>query len=183
VVCNSIINEMLEYTRGRRSHTFLAEVNPWLNEVLDDIDNPQGIPLERNLAGDLPAVYYDGEKLRSVVVNLVQNSFHAVMARSNDNGETEIDYSPAVAVSTSEVPMGVLIVVEDNGIGMDHDTKARAFEPLFTAKARGTGLGLSIVHKVIEEHGSEVDLRTAEESGTRISFVLHSERTDSAQVK
>ena len=48
---------------------------------------------------------------------------------------------------------GIVVEVEDNGVGMNAETVQKAFDPLFTTRARGTGLGLAIVRKVVEEHG------------------------------
>ena len=71
-LCDSIIGELLEYTRGRRSTVAQGEINPWLEEVLDQMTLPEGVTLERILLPQLPAVHFDSEKMRRVVINLVE---------------------------------------------------------------------------------------------------------------
>ncbi|MEE9402906.1 MAG: ATP-binding protein, partial [Desulfobacteria bacterium] len=81
-------------------------------------------------------------------------------------------YQPQVKLATSVVENGVSIEVEDNGIGMDEETAARVFEPLFTTRARGSGLGLAIVQKIVEEHGGSVSLKSKPDRGTKAIVVV-----------
>ncbi len=60
-----------------------------------------------------------------------------------------------------------------NGIVMDEEMSKKAFEPLFTTRARETGLGLSLVRKIVEELGGTVSLESALDQGTKVSVVLH----------
>jgi signal transduction histidine kinase len=67
----------------------------------------------------------------------------------------------------------VEIRIGDNGTGIDKETCARIFEPLFTAKAVGvgTGQGLAQVHSTIsDQHGGSVEVES--EVGRGTTFVL-----------
>ena len=55
---------------------------------------------------------------------------------------------------------------------MDEETGGRAFEPLFTTRARGSGLGLAIVKKIVEEHGGSVSLKSEPDRGTKVTVLL-----------
>ncbi len=168
--CDLIIDELLEYTRETRSSLAKSEINPWLETVLDQISTPKGITLKRELAADLPPITFDGEKFRRVVINLVENAFQAVQARSAR--EEKRSYRPLVTVSTSMKDDIVSIELADNGIGMDSEHASRAFEPLFTTKSRGTGLGLAVVKKVVDEHRGQVSLSSRPNHGTVVTVSL-----------
>jgi signal transduction histidine kinase len=160
-----------------------GNLDGWLEQVMRLLDVPAGVTLVRESEPDLPPVSFDGEKLQSVIVNLVQNSFHAVLKRHAEQTLQGGSYRPHVAISVRKAANGgVRIEVRNNGAGMNEETLKHAFEPLFTTKARGTGLGLAIVRKVVEEHGSEVVLESRENAGTAISFVLTA-RGPSGQVQ
>ncbi len=77
-------------------------------------------------------------------------------------------------VREAEGPGRVRIDVEDNGVGMDEQTKSQALAPFFTTKAvgLGTGLGLSIVRDTIAACGGEVTITSAPTQGTIVSIVL-----------
>lgn len=171
-LCDSIIGELLEYTRGTRSTTVQGEINPWLEEILDQMPPPGNVLVLRNLSPLLPPVSFDKEKLRRVVINLVENAIQAVVARDESSQEGGGTYRPYVRITTAIKGRGIKIVVEDNGTGMDETTARHAFEPLFTTRARGTGLGLAIVRKIVEEHGGEVSLESEPNVGTTVSFVI-----------
>ena len=64
-------------------------------------------------------------------------------------------------------------MVQDTGVGMSEEVKARAFEPFFTTKkAKGTGLGLSLCATIISRMGGEVLLESTEGLGTTITLSL-----------
>jgi signal transduction histidine kinase len=61
--------------------------------------------------------------------------------------------------------------VEDNGIGMDRETREKAFSLFFSSKGlKGTGLGLFISNKIVDKHGGDIRVDSEQGRGTR--FVI-----------
>jgi CheY-like chemotaxis protein/two-component sensor histidine kinase len=65
-----------------------------------------------------------------------------------------------------------ILVVEDDGPGMDPEQRERAFEPYFTTKESGTGLGLPMVRRAVDDVGGSIELHSALGSGTRFTLAL-----------
>ena len=68
----------------------------------------------------------------------------------------------------------IVFSVEDNGIGMDEDTRLRCMEPFFTTKeiGQGTGLGLSIIHGIITEMGMEIEIDSTPGQGSCFRVIM-----------
>ncbi|MDJ0975891.1 MAG: sensor histidine kinase, partial [Planctomycetota bacterium] len=62
----------------------------------------------------------------------------------------------------------IVIVVEDEGVGLDARQRERVFDEFFTTKAGGSGLGLAFVRRVAQAHGGEADLTSKVDVGTRV---------------
>jgi signal transduction histidine kinase/HAMP domain-containing protein len=171
-ICDTIVDDLLEYTRGRHSERVKSEINPWLRQLLADFGETSGINVGCRLTADDIIVSFDREKMRRVVINLVTNAIQAVTAKKEHAKKEGYQYQPDVCISTRSNQDGVIMEVIDNGIGMDEETAKRVFEPLFTTRARGTGLGLAIVDKIISEHGGKVTLESSPHRGTSARVIL-----------
>jgi two-component system phosphate regulon sensor histidine kinase PhoR len=108
----------------------------------------------------------DREKVRQVLVNLIDNSFKY----GNDGGNT--------AVSIFTLHEQVLIEVTDDGIGIEEKFLPRLFERFYrtdTSRSRqigGSGLGLAIVKHIIEAHQQTINVRSTEGMGSTFGFTL-----------
>ena len=72
----------------------------------------------------------------------------------------------------------VEISVEDTGVGMDEDTIRNVFIPFFTTKEKGTGLGLTITHRIVQEHGGWIDVKSNVGKGSVFTVYLPTLRED-----
>jgi two-component system, cell cycle sensor histidine kinase and response regulator CckA len=68
----------------------------------------------------------------------------------------------------------VKLVVADDGFGMNESTLKRAFEPFFTTRmaSHASGLGLTVAHGVVQLHGGQILLESAEDVGTTVTIWL-----------
>ncbi len=73
----------------------------------------------------------------------------------------------------------VLFIVEDNGIGMDQETREKAFSLFFSSKGmEGTGLGLFIANRIAIAHGGSIELESESDVGTRFLLRLPRRRPE-----
>ncbi len=112
-------------------------------------------------------VRIDAAQIEQALVNLVANARDAMPG----GGRCVITVRRE---ATSGGPGQVRLRIEDEGMGMDAETAARAFEPFFTTKSRGhgTGLGLAAVQGIILQSGGTVTIESAVGKGTAILIVL-----------
>ena len=121
---------------------------------------------ELNLAGNLPEIQGQAQKLEQVVANLVVNAVYAI-----PNKETG-----RLSITTRYIERlkSVLIEVEDNGTGMKPSVLKRIFEPFFTTRrdVGGTGLGLSVSYGLIQEHNGTIGVLSRPGLGSRFTVFL-----------
>lgn len=121
-----------------------------------------GIEFIRKLSPDLPDIMADVNQIHQVLVNLVVNSIQAMP----DGGH--------LLIETSSRRNGVVLAVEDRGVGMSPKVQEQMFVPFFTTKqvGEGTGLGLAVVHGIVSAHGGTIRVRSREGEGTRMEIHL-----------
>jgi PAS domain S-box-containing protein len=101
-----------------------------------------------DLGINLPGVVGDRVQLQQVIINLAMNgidAMHADMGRARE-----------LVIKSEHYGDGVLIQVQDNGIGLNAYQAERIFEPFYTTKPQGIGMGLSISRSIIESHGGRL---------------------------
>ncbi|MGX5818565.1 sensor histidine kinase [Chitinophaga lutea] len=116
-------------------------------------------------------VYADKEKIRQVLINLIENS----VKYGKQEGQT-------IASIYNMDGRTVLVEISDTGIGMAEEHLPRVFERFYrTDRARsrdigGTGLGLAIVKHIVEAHGQAINVRSKVEIGSTFGFTLEAAR-------
>ena len=122
-------------------------------------------------------VLADPGQLEQVILNLVFNARDAMPEGGRldlATGVLELDEEAARELSLSGPGRFVVLRVDDQGRGMDEDTRSRIFEPFFTTKAegRGTGLGLTTVSGIANCAGGAVRVQSSPGRGTRLEVLL-----------
>ncbi|RZK22408.1 MAG: sensor histidine kinase [Flavobacterium sp.] len=136
-------------------------------EGLEDNAKNKNIKLSFKEKYTSPAyVKADREKIRQVMINLVQNS----LKYGKPNGST--------AIKIFELHDQYLIEVTDDGIGIEEKHLARLFERFYRIDSHrsreegGTGLGLAIVKHILEAHQQIISVRSTLQIGTTFAFTL-----------
>ena len=107
------------------------------------------VQLECRLDPQLPSLLLDGEQMRQVLVNLLDNALEFI-ALSPD--EQHLLISTRVIAERRIIEL----LVSDTGPGIPDEHRERIFEPYFSTRRRGTGLGLAIVSRIVAEHHGRI---------------------------
>ena len=169
-----LVNEVLDVAKAEAGRIDL-EIEPVvLGELVDEL-----LPTIRGLArrgelelrvdvpAHLPAVSADPQRLREVLLNLVDNA---------------VKYTPQggrIDVSAAHDGDSVCLVVADTGVGIPDDVGDRIFEPFYRVKGTRTqrgedssGLGLALTKRLVEAHGGALGFASEVGRGTTFRVTL-----------
>ncbi|MCF6228172.1 MAG: response regulator, partial [Planctomycetes bacterium] len=162
-----LINQLLLFSKREQHEPKVVAINEVVSGMHKLFSRVIGSNIELNLdlADDLWNVYADQSQMEQVVLNLVVNARDAL----GGNGR--------ISLATCNFKHGdqevVCLQVEDNGCGMDEETKGRVFEPFFSTKGtNGTGLGLSTVYGIVQQSSGEIIVESALGKGTKFKIIL-----------
>ena len=94
----------------------------------------------------------------SLLWNLCLNAVQAMP----DGGE--------LRVTARTVDKSLVVCIEDSGHGIGGSDVAHVFEPFFSTKPGGSGLGLALVHRILKDHGGEVDVESTAGGGSTFTL-------------
>jgi signal transduction histidine kinase/CheY-like chemotaxis protein len=168
----NLINDVLDLAKieaGKMEwHMDTVEVDKVIQQALaatSAMFEAKGLRLRHDIAGVLPAIRGDRNKLVQVMINLLSNA-----TKFTDQGE--------VLVRAAEGDGEIVVRVTDTGMGIADQDKDKVFEKFkqvgdtLTDKPKGTGLGLPICKEIIEYHGGRLWLESELGKGSTFFFSL-----------
>ncbi|HUZ74033.1 MAG TPA: ATP-binding protein [Stellaceae bacterium] len=166
VRCDRIIANLLDFTRVRELKLTTTAADAWLAGALAEQRPGDGIALVQKLGAPGCRLRCDTERMRQVVVNLIENAAQAI---------AQADPAPRqrlITVGTDMRDGDYVVTIADTGPGIPADVLPKVFEPLFSTKSFGTGLGLPLVKQILAQHGGAIAIASEPGNGTRVTLRL-----------
>lgn len=166
---NGMVNRLLSFSRPVHLQAEPTNLGRLVEQRLGnfaELARQHNVKFIANFNRNSTPVRVDQSRMAQVFDNIIQNAIDS-MAESGGtlcvNVATE-----AKSRETSEV----YVEFNDTGEGISSDAVSRIFDPFFTTKPSGTGLGLSICHELVQAHGGEINVASAEGCGTTVRIIL-----------
>jgi two-component system nitrogen regulation sensor histidine kinase NtrY len=159
----ALVDEFSQFARMPAPRAAPTDLHDLLNDALALYEGLLGeIRFDRRYAERLPKVRVDGEQIRRVILNLVDNAIEAMNRAGVITLETQYDASASF----------VRLFVSDDGPGIPMAEREKLFMPYYSTKGRGSGLGLAIVRRIVAEHGGTIEVGDNQPRGTRFTIEL-----------
>jgi two-component system cell cycle sensor histidine kinase PleC len=170
----ALINDLIQFASGVKGRllintTVLAmpDLTARLTEHFERRAAGLGLRLSVSVPDDLPLVQADAEKVHWAIYQLLDNAVKFTPA----GGQVSLTVQAAPDRET------VRVSVSDTGVGIPPERLEAAFQPfeqILTGKpVDGTGLGLALVKRIVEAHGSRVEVDSQPNAGSTFSFRLN----------
>ncbi len=171
--CKDILRSLLDFARPSCGSFRQIDINELIKEVILLVNHKAKHlqhRIELRLNRELPKIHADPGSLRQLFMNIIINSIYftpergRIIIRSEEDKDREFDTGSD----------GIKVSVSDTGRGIPRGLINKVFDPFFTTKpvGEGTGLGLAICHKIVEEHGGNIDIESEDGKGTTLIIRL-----------
>jgi signal transduction histidine kinase/ligand-binding sensor domain-containing protein len=179
--------QLLAFSRKQIIQPKILEINT----IISDLDKMlrrligEDIVIEKKFKTDLLLIKADPGQIEQILVNLILNARDAINDHEQNLAKKNLEKK--IVMQTDSIFLDedycqehpdakpgcyVSIVVSDNGIGIDEETKEKIFEPFFTTKeeGKGTGLGMSTVYGIVKQNQGVIHVSSEPGSGTTIKI-------------
>jgi signal transduction histidine kinase len=182
---DSIIRSLLDFSKVTTLNLQSQDINSILESSLalvkPNLETKQ-IEVVREIKQDIPKVLVDKNKMEQVFINILLNAIHAIGERGKiivRSYDTQLGKGKSAAHGIGEDRFksrdrGVVIEIEDTGIGIPEEHLGKIFDPFFTTKrvGEGVGLGLSICRNIIDIHRGMIEIKSEVGKGSTVIITL-----------
>ncbi len=161
-----IIHELLTFSSSSPESAPSMDLNQTILQVTQliqySISKNKNIKIIHEFGENIPPVRIDEDEMKQVIINIINNSIHAI----------EKDGIITISTFYDESKNSVSITISDTGSGIPEEIIQKIFDPFFTTKKNGmgTGLGLSIVYGIIKKYGGNITIKSKINRGTSIEL-------------
>ena len=171
----NLTKNLVAFAKDQEPQQEFFNINDKIDLVLNLMRKDlEGIEVVTEKGPDTPDVLADPGMIEHALINLIQNSIHAL----------SLTESPRITLRTYSREDQVCFEIEDNGCGIPKETLDKIYEPSFTLKGskdisgsykagiKGTGYGMSNIKKYIEQHKGNISVESKLGTGTQFTISL-----------
>ncbi len=174
----ALTRQLLAFSRKQVTRPEILDLNNLITGLEKMLGRLIGEHIEMDIlpGSKCPLVKADPGHMEQVLMNLIVNARDAMPEGGKLVIETtDMDTETAPPFGPDNLPHNgpwVMLIVHDNGLGMDDETRQRVFEPFFTTKERGkgTGLGMSTVYGIVKQAGGIIRVSSKPGQGTEFKL-------------
>jgi len=162
---SEMLRNMLSFSKPEEEKRRPVRIDDLIEGILLVMEKQMresNIQVETSFDPDIPEIMASTNQMRQVMLNIFKNAKEAM-----PKGGT-------LFVRTSKEDNRILIHIQDTGIGIPVEIRAKIFEAFFTTKqkVKGVGLGLSVCYGIIKDHGGDIKVESEEGKGTTFAISL-----------
>jgi nitrogen-specific signal transduction histidine kinase len=146
-----------------------------LNDIIKSVERIYPIrgcgTVVRNLDPDLPNIIGDKQDLQILFCNIFKNAMEACRKQSYTENERDPDKF-FVSTKHNKKTKQITVQVKDQGVGIPKEKLENIWESGLSTNEAGTGVGMGIIKRIIDEHGAQVVIESAEGGGCCLTIIF-----------
>lgn len=183
---NTLVEDLLDYGRPAKLQRSPHHLEQIWEEILglarEELAEAK-LRVTLQASPGLPPILVDGNKIRQVFLNLLQNAIQAtppegsisVRIQRGSQGTLPPSLQRSLSARGGEGSKDgefLSVAVADSGVGIPPEDLERVFDLFFTTKSTGSGLGLAICRRIVEDHGGVLGVESGQDSGSTFTLAL-----------
>jgi nitrogen fixation/metabolism regulation signal transduction histidine kinase len=152
----------------RLNHVKVKEMFNHMRILLEHECQQHHINLEMHLEPEALIITVDQDMIEQVLINLIKNAIQALQEMNDEENPKK----HILLIGRQNHQDRPVLIVQDNGPGIDKDALDRIFIPFFTTKKMGSGIGLSLSRQIMRKHKGTIQVSSTPESGTSFSLIF-----------
>jgi signal transduction histidine kinase len=165
---DQLVRDVLDYAKPGNDQEEIIDPSAIVRQAISMLERQgmfESATLVDHLPDQLPCVKMVPHRLMQVCVNLLVNAKDVIPAKGK------------IEVTGGATDNRVWLAVADEGQGIPEQTLPHIFDPFFTTKApgKGRGLGLAVCHRVVDDAGGTIEVKSEVGAGTRFKVILKRE--------
>ena len=152
-----ILNEQLQFAQLSRPRLKMEDLNSVVEQSLVLVSEEavhRKAKILKRLSLDLPKLLLDSDKMKQVLINILQNALKFLPVGGK------------IKLETKRAGDFVHVIIGNEGERIPGELMDRLFVPFFTSGKDGTGLGLAVAYQIVKEHGGEIRVKSDDEWST-----------------
>ena len=183
----NLTNKLLAYARGGKYKPTTISLSAFIEDTLPILKSTikPSIRIETDLPRVISKVKVDLSQMQMVLSAILSNASEAIEGEGRiriNTGDEEIDEDFAKDHPDIEPGSYVCLTIEDDGKGMDEETRSKIFDPFFTTKFQGRGLGMAAVYGIIRNHDGWILVDSKIDKGTVVRIYFPALKVKEEQV-
>lgn len=172
---NDTIRNFLSYARPQRTAVERLDLAKVVTDTAMLLRNSADVQAHHAVDADVPPepLWFEADEgqIRQVLWNLATNGVRAMPSggRLRLAARLSEPLPAAPGAGAAPLPPGVVLEVEDQGVGIPAEEIDRIFQPFHGSFAHGSGLGLAIVHRIVSDYGGEIQVASTVGRGTTVT--------------
>ncbi len=162
---NDLISTLLNNTKSTQADLQTISLEEVVQESIENVADRlklKNIELSTSGLEDNTQIRIDKDKLKIAFANILTNAIEAMEGKNK----------PILSISTHLRDNDAVIIISDNGKGMDTDTLSKLFDPFFTNRPGGLGLGMTAVQQIIQQHQGTIKIESKTGEGSTFEIQL-----------
>lgn len=167
---DSTVRKSLSYIRPQEPRVGWININDVIRKALNTLFSEiQPLRVETRLNRNLDEIQADADQIYQTILNLILNAKDA----TPPNGR--------LIIKTNDRDGWCQLCIADTGKGIEKNVLESIFKPFYSGKRGGIGLGLTIAHKIVENHGGRIRVKSIEGRGTVFLVILPKRRKEAKE--